>query len=43
MDMSKLGGGWGLYEPPTDTASVKVLPYLILSAVVFLALFAVFA
>ena len=43
MAMSKLGGGWGLYEPPTNTQPVKMLPYLILSAVVFLALFAVFA
>lgn len=41
--MSGLGGGWGLYEPETQVKPVKVLPYLILSAVLFFALFAVFA
>ncbi len=41
--MSGLGGGWGLYEPEPQVKPVKVLPYFILSAVLFFALFAVFA
>jgi|TARA_B100001778_G_scaffold50455_1_gene37667 hypothetical protein len=41
--MNKLGGGWGLYEPETNVKPTKVFPYMVLTAVLFLALFAFFA
>ena len=42
-DMKGLGGGWGLYDPEPNTKPIKILPYLMLSAILFFALFAVFA